>query len=509
MKSLSLAAALLLSVVFFAADAEACTTYETPFTTAYRGEANAELNDYSRIFMDADNPNCAQAAMYFLTTKLKNELDSTPPGQPTKLTFQRWLDGYKVAVIFAAAHRLAANGWIGPDLDVQLARLEGRFAHFVGSVGDEDPSGTCGGDELNTCMDDLVGTASGYAWMAAYQARRPHRVADLGAAKRTLAENYLRAALTPVQSSTDRAHGICLRYTPLDGYSYPLCNAPISALHNGTAQTISVNHGRQKIHYGLGLMTSVAVTKMGLEEAGSTFTFNADEVKIARALMEEAQRNMSGTSSYITNNCFSRVGNNLVRGVDCGDGYLPNQYRLKPLYDSYFNGVPGAGTPNLYISNFFDTNLFDIGEPNDPNHPNPHHSYNRYVTYGVLANTWVEWRQNPNLQLPQLMPYDNNPPSGYFEQISSTGYAQGWACDKDKPTGRTFVDFYADGVKVTEVSLTPATSSSEGPINTACNGGSAHRFWVYLPTWTKNKQVTAYSIDYTWARATNIGTRTW
>ena len=70
------------------------------------------------------------------------------------------------------------------------AALEARFDHFVPNpvYNEPHPSGGCGGDALNTCMDDLLGTASGYAWMAAYQSRRPNRVPDLGAAKRELAE---------------------------------------------------------------------------------------------------------------------------------------------------------------------------------------------------------------------------------------------------------------------------------------------------------------------------------
>ncbi len=504
MKSLCILTAALLCTFLLASSAAACVTYVSApaFTTAYRGNPNGDLGDYSRIFVDADNPNCAEAAMYYLTEKVKNELDSPVAGQPTKLTFQRWLDGFKVAVIFAAAHRLGANGWAGPDLDVQLARLETRFAHFVPTSGDPHPTGICGGDAMNTCMDDLSGTASGYAWIAAYQKRRLNRVADGGYAKRLLAEQYLRDALTPVQNSTDQGpHGICLRFKPIQGYGYPLCNAfgDISKLIDGSAETLTVNNGVQMLPYGFGLMTSVAIAKIGIQEAGGSSSFTANEKAIAKGLFEEAQRHIA--SNEFNNDCFSRdAAGQLVNnpGTNCGAQiYKPNMYRLKPAYDKYFGGTPTAGN---YMSNYFDVNLFHLGNtvPADD-----FFSFNRYVTYGILANTWVELRTQTNNAQPELMPNDTYNPKGWLDGISSSGVAQGWACDQDKPTGKVKIDLYT-GAWPPDASGY-ANAASEPNINTLCGGGTAHRFYIQLPSSTKGKGVRAYAIDYTWVGTTELG----
>lgn len=499
MKSFLCSLSIVVLASLFTTDATACAIDSPNFTTNFRNLPNEDLNDYSRIFIDAEDPDCAVSAMWALTAKIQNELAyDVPSVNPYRQSFQQWLDGYLVAAIFAAAHRLGANGWGTQQLDDQLAALEARFEHFVPNpvFNEPHPSGGCGGDALNTCMDDLLGTASGYAWMAAYQSRRPNRVPDLGAAKRELAEQFLRAALTPVQNSSDQDHGICLRLTPIAGSATPLCNTTdVSKLTTGEAQTLSVNGSQQMIAYGFGLMTSVGIAKMGLEEAGSGFTFNDDEKKIAKALFEEAQRHVNASSEF-ADDCFSSSGGQLVAGVNCGGGYRPNMYRLKPLYDSYFNGVPMAGS---YNSNYFDENLFVLGSGAGSGE---HFSYNRYVGYGIMANTWVEWRQNPNLQLPQLMPYDTYNPIGYLEQVGASGLAQGWACDQDKPDGRIHLDFYVDGWTLAAEAF--ADSTSEGAINSLCGGGSAHRFWVQLPAWTQGKQVRVHGIDYTWHGDTEL-----
>lgn len=63
---------------------------------------------------------------------------------------------------------------------------------------------------------------------------------------------------------------------------------------------------------------------------------------------------------------MKKSGDVLVAGtaqdeVPCGGGgdpYQPNMYRLKPLYDDYFDGPPLVGT---YRSSYFDTRLFRLG----------------------------------------------------------------------------------------------------------------------------------------------------
>jgi hypothetical protein len=490
---LSLAAAVVLSAVV-ANDAFACITYQQAFNTTFKNNANYDLNDYGRIHTDAADPNCAQAAMYSLTAKLNNHLDAS------STTFQQWLDGFLVAEIYGAAMRIGANGWANQDLDNQLYELEGRFQHNA-----TEPSGTCGGDNWNTCMDDLVGTASGYAWMAAYMKQRPNRWTTTQVNNKiALAEQYLRKAMKPV-SAAEPTNGICLRDKPVTSGSYtPLCTGTASELALGTAETFTVNHSRQKLHYGFGLMTSVASAKLGLEVAGSSFAFTTDEKNIARALMEEVSRHFDqGTRDYKTNDCIQRLDTNGVityPAADCGDGYHPDMMELKAFYDTRIGNTPNGA----YTSEDLNQGLFNLTDNwawvNGVKTDTGHFSYGRWETYAIQGYNWY-------VTNPTWMPGDAYQPKGWVDGISGSGVASGWACDQDMPTGRTLVDFYTDVAgTLTKVATATANQASEYAINVGqCNGGTAHRYTVQLPGGTQGKLIRAWALDYTWYGTTELG----
>jgi len=494
--TLSLAAAVVLSLVM-ANNAAACITFQTAFNPTYKGDPNSDINDYGRIHHDADDPNCAQAAMYSLTDKLNQHLDAGTT------TFQQWLDGYLVAEIYASAMRIGANGWASQGLDDQLVELEGRF-----SPDGADQSGTCGGDNFNTCMDNIVGNASAYAWMAAYMSRRPNRFTQSEVnAKIALAEGYLHQALKPV-SSTEPQNGICLRDAPVTSGSYtPLCTGTLAELSAGTAETFTVNGQQQLLHYGFGLMTSVASAKMGLELAGSTLTFSSDEKLVAKALMQEVQRHYdSSTHGYnSTPDCVKRnddgLGHITYSNVDCGGGYLPDMYALKAFYVDRLDGVPSGS----YDSNNFNVGLFRLDDQHGlmPDGITPvdteHFSYGRFETYGIEGYAW--WVSNP----PRTwMPYDNYNPSGWLDGISGTGLAQGWACDRDAPDGRIFIDFYADN-GTTYVATATADQYSGTAYDAQCGSGIAHRFAFQLPSSSQGKLLRAWALDFTWNGITELG----
>ncbi|HVG25690.1 MAG TPA: hypothetical protein VND45_16155 [Thermoanaerobaculia bacterium] len=493
MKTLSLAAAALLSILV-AANASACITFQNAFNPTYKGNANWDLNDYGRIHHDADDPNCAQAAMYSLTDKLNQHLDANPT------TFQQWLDGFLVAEIYASAMRIGANGWASQGLDDQLVELSGRFQHNVA-----EPSGVCGGDNFNTCMDDLTGTASAYAWMAAYMSRRPNRFTQQQVnAKMALAEEYLHKALKPV-SATEPKNGICLRDKPVTSGSYtPLCTGTLYELSIGTAETFTVNGQQQMLHYGFGLMTSVASAKLGLELAGSSFFFTDPEKLVAKALMEEVQRHYDVNTHHYNDpgDCVQRkVTNGVVSYplVDCGAGYLPDMYALRGFYDSRLGGVPIGN----YDSNAFNPNLFRLDDqstvmPDGVTRVDKEHfSYGRFETYGIQGYAW--WVSSRT-----WMPGDASDPRGWVDGISSTGVATGWACDPDMPTGRTLIDFYADN-GTTYVGTATANQYSGTMYNSECVSGTAHRFSYQLPWSSKGKLLRAWALDYTWYGTWELG----
>lgn len=491
MKSLFLSLAVT-GVLLVAADATAqCKTYDSAFSAAFRDDANADLQDYGRIHADADgtNPECHLNAMYALEDKVAAHLAARPT------TFQRWLDGYLVATIFAAAQRLGANGYATKDLDTQMAALETRFKHFVPTPGDPHPSGGCGGDALNTCMDDFMGTASAYAWMAAYQKKRPNRVSqatvDTNIANAKL---YLEKGVGRVTGTGDDQHGVCIRNKPVNsGSMVPLCNADVTALINGTAETFSVNGSNQMIHYGFGLLTSVASTTIGIEVAGGSVDFTTNNKKpIINGLFEEAQRHIN--SGEFNSDCYGTNPTTTTMSP-CGFPYRANMYALSAFYKKYIDPtLPSAGT---YTSNSFDSGLFDL----DSNE-NGFFSYGRYETYAKHGNTWVGTATVPR---PEMMAGDSHDPVGFFEGISATGVAQGWTCDRDVPLKRVQVDFYVDGAPTVRVATGYADSASDTTIRDACFGGMAHRFWIQLPPATQGAKIHAFGLDYTWYGNPELG----
>src|SRR5438270_10464264 len=148
-------AALLISlsaVLIFAPSALACWSDGTDLS--WRNDLNADFNDFGMLFMDSHpNNNCGPTAATRLTWKLQAIPDSG---------FHQWLSGGNVSLAFAAALQLGPRGLITPELDAQLARA-GKNFWFV-----PDPT-NCGFDNGkwargNTCMEDHLVAAAGYAW---------------------------------------------------------------------------------------------------------------------------------------------------------------------------------------------------------------------------------------------------------------------------------------------------------------------------------------------------------
>jgi hypothetical protein len=493
MKSFCLAAVAVVALFLAPHVNAACATVGVnDFRTTFANDINGDLNDYGRIFQDAGDPACAENALYALTAKVRNHLDYS------STTFQGWLDGYYVALIYGAALRLGEQGWASAGLDEVLdyntnglSTVSGRFIHFTGTP----PSGACDPETFNTCMDDHAGSAAGFAWMAAYKAKRLNHNTMLGSVKtkRDAAETHIRQALASV----------CIRLTPVDATntSLPVCDGTVADLIAGDAETLSVNGTLQIIHYGFGLMTSVLSAAQGYEQAGGgKFVFDSSEQAIAKGLYEEIRKHADQYGNYPSSDCLGMTGGLIYGGARC-DGvnaagqnpsYLPNMYGLKPAYDYYFSGT--IPTVTDYMSNAFDDGLFATQTWADRQ---AHFGYGRYATYGIMGRDW--FAQNA-----PKMPDDAYNPEGYFEGISATGLAQGWACDRDvklQSPNRIQVDFFVDGW--THAAEGWADASSEPAINSIC-GGSAHRFWVQLPPSTQGKVVRAYGNDFTWFGAPEL-----
>ena len=102
------------------------------------------------------------------------------------------------------------------------------------------------------------------------------------------------------------------------------------------------------------------------------------------------------------------------------------------------------------------------------------------------------------LDAPSCTWYANDyQPTGQFK-ISSTGVADGWTCDPDAPLASIRFDVKALNpitANMDLVGIFTANLPSEVEINDQCGGGTAHRFSVQLPSWTKGRQITLNGKD--------------
>lgn len=465
--------------------------------TEFRNNVNWDLGEYGLIFEDADSGdyarwNCAALALRrkIIDTQLEGPHFDQTLGTNV-LPFQGWLDGFSTSLVMATAVLLKDRDRL-VDMDGYIRWVRDRYAF------NKDPN--CGiinsrWRSPNTCMEEYGGAAGAYAWIAAYEARMGRPASTYV----TLANNNINEALSPNTS-------ICIHYKaqnfwPLNDFFGP-CSANVAALANGTAETISLNHGyefatltpgappghqllyrAQVIPYGLGLITGIASAYAGLQEAqglsrsGFPRMFTQDQLVIMRKLFEEGQRHSQSNGVSFLNDCYifnpERTGF-LNAGV-CGDSnfsppYNPRMFPVRKFYDTFIMGVVDI-SPTSYKFTDFDEAAFT-------NNPSGFYHAGRRVVYKTLTRDWYFSRALPR---------------GYLDSISPQGLAFGWACDPDEPTRSINVDFYFENGQY--ISSTVANVPNEPAVTTACRGGTNHRFSVQLPSNTKGQKILVYATD--------------
>jgi len=436
---------------------------------------NQELNDYGRVLADADdgsNLACVDSAASALRDKLKATLDRDP-----NHFGKSFLSGALVALIYASADRIGANGGMTLALDTALQRVSASYSYPA----DADAQDSCALQSTDNCMDGHSVAASGFAWMAAYRYRR-----GLPGVSTAQAD-----AVAQIDATFSSA---CI----FSGYGRAtLCNGTADSLTAGTATTLSLNIGQQYPAYGFGLMTSVAAAVLGLRASGTSYGFSPSQKAIAKALFAEAQRTIDATAAPDTfyRTCPKPVQvNGLWQAsgvtVDCsgvGGNYRPQMYAQNAFYRAMGVDIPSAGG---YLSD-----SFYAGHFNDSR--NDFFSWGRYETYGGLGYSW--W-VSPRASMPTTDAYA---PRGYFDLISDTRYAQGWACDPDMPSAPVRVALWAAGK---EPIVFRADLPNEPAVNTACGGGTGgHRFSVQLPASWAGLTVNQTVVDYLGLRWTTVG----
>jgi hypothetical protein len=505
MKRTAIAVSLTLLVCSFAPSAVACVSDQN-FQESWDPpqEVNARFHDYGRIHMDAEDPQCAEAAMYRLTNKVGSALWEDYPNRtnPREGAFQEWLDGYIVALIYSSALRMGALGWASRELDKFLLTLNGvpgldtRFAHTF-------QTGGCDNENFNTCMDDYTATAAAYAWMSLYKERRSR---GSGAAARDDAIDNIDLAFASVCIWSPHT-----TYINSAGQRVLLCDRTVGDLGTN-AETLSVNTSQQLIAYGFGLMTSIASAHLALKEV-APFDLQPDQKKIALGLLAEARKHVASLphlppapqENSFMNNCLSLAHEfrpevnewHWKTDSHCGGPYPyhPNHYQLQSYYEKAGMPMPDVNFPE-YESGSIEDRHFLPDFAGDG-----FFSYGRYVTYKYHG---FEWWERTDLD---FMPYDDHEPIGELLGITPTGVAYGWACDQDTALLRRqsdvrgiWVDFYIDGHVSEEETLTETLANlpSEPEINSKCSSGMSHRFAVQLPPHSQGKKILAWALDYTW-----------
>lgn len=457
--------------------------------------------------------------------------------------FQGWLDGANVSLIFASALLIGGHGDLKTELDQALIRVRDAYTGAKSpTCGFNTPSGWFWGTS-DTCMDDHAIAAAGWSWIALYERRRGRDT--------TYFASQARAEVTNSFSTYD---SVCIYddQQDTDSWGRGPCNVNVAGLDEATqfstlsskilpvpgghapADILALNHTGENIVYGAGLMTSISAAFVALDEGGFFPSLTRSQQVIAAAFMDEAQRKTDPSGTYFkggsdappgTADCasFTAFNNIAVRndGILCADGdHRPKVFALNTtspitaFYPKYVPYIPAVGTiydhangvytaiPNPYQFNMFWNGYFTHDATNCCL------NWGRQVYYHYLGWGWntidttrdaATTDHTSGDKRPRLWGYlDDHDPIGYVDGIDANGVVSGWTCDQDLPTWQNAVDFYVNGTSGNYITRAFATVGSEAAVNSQCGGGTAHRFSVQLPSWTKGQLVYAYGLDATW-----------
>lgn len=540
-----------------AAPAGACITNtgQYNFSDTFRSSLIGDFNDYALILEDAKTPECSAYAREALIRKISTTGWHWDGHFPPRWVgpFQGWLEGNQVALIYAAALMIGGNGDLNTPLNDRLIGRGGPIDYAY------NPGNGCGWriegwrSRGDTCMEEHAAAAAGYAWIAAYVAKRN------GSWYANAYASYSRWHIAEALSTGD---SICINdpNEPTDPYGRGPCNVDVSGLDpqskmdvltakltpdaNGrtVADVLSFNRG-ENITYGAGQLTIIGAALIGLEEAQQPAYLGDDAQLIAWALIDEAQRKSTSDGSWFKGDGGSAptcadvtvVNNNAAfrsnDSTNCADNNVrPKIYNLNARrsvnnpYTSFAERYVNSRVPRTTVVDHYmaDGQLiyappqtaFPFNEFNDALFSNDANEQNlgpgRRVLYGTLGYRWHTidpQRYNENQPWspmtdyrPRLTAYlDDNEPYGWLNGITDYGSlgaaVYGWACDRDRPDFAVKVEIVVDGMVV---GSGWAYYSSESQVNYECGGGTAHRYAIAIPAWTKGHWVQAYGLDATW-----------
>jgi len=477
----------------------------------------------------------------------------TDPSRPSVKPFQGAFEGGHVALIFAAALMIGGHGDLDTQMDNALIRVRNSYNYTKNpNCGFYQPKGWNNGGD--TCMEEHALAATGYAWIAAYEMkRRGPASADPYALK---ASKLIDDALSTYDSICLNDPAVATNAATRGPCNIDTNNATIlydelvqdGVSHMTRAYPLSFNR-EQNMTYGIGQLTIISAALVGLEEAASRKTLTTSQQIIAAALLEEGQRKADPNGYYFNGGAGSPgnptcahasiVNGQVVRDDDrnCSEGAVrPRIWNLTSKratqgYSSFFEQYVQAYPPRTTVVDRRFVNEAPPSSPTDSVIYNAYKfdQYTNYFTkdanngdlnwgresfYHVLGFRWHTLDPNRNANAgwvaagdnkrPRLWAYlDNFNPGGYLDGIDVNGVARGWTCDADRPWEAIPVDFYVNGQQ-TFVLKAWANQPSEAAVNNLCGGGTAHRFVVQMPAWTKGQPISAWGLDSTWRGFTQL-----
>jgi hypothetical protein len=147
-------------------------------TTLPEANINKLANDYATIYLDASVPGRGSIAAQNLRDKLNSDLnlgcqvcdDRQKANVPL---FKQWIIGTAVTHIFATAVKLKLmNIPVPSDLDSKLDEVKRIYSEITPDIALDKGCGLQSLPYVNSCMEDYALTASGFAWIAAYEKYR-------------------------------------------------------------------------------------------------------------------------------------------------------------------------------------------------------------------------------------------------------------------------------------------------------------------------------------------------
>jgi hypothetical protein len=344
-------------------------------------DINQEFNDYAGIYLDSVSAECKQVAAKALIVKLEGTLNFADAGGTVMSApgtvvhpFHNWLWGAAMTHIFAAAMELRYNGVSFPDK--ALLRARDAFSTILDT---QDPGCAV---PTNGCMDDYGLTASGFAWIAAYEARvgrDPHVYVERA-----------RRLLTKMFEPMSVSGSVCYYAVGSNPVS---CNGDPASIASGKVRIIGVGHGRENPNYGLGLMTAVASSALALYLAGFPVDFTTTDPKsrlewrdIAIELLRHAKSKIRiGTTSF-TANCLD-LSSPAGPPHACGDvfDYSADLYSLRKFYVAKLGYPFEDSVAAEFGFDSFDPN-YEWRQPETMLDRNAFWGLNRFVFYNLFAN---------------------------------------------------------------------------------------------------------------------------